>query len=89
MYHIMATKEPTPDTAQPDNAGKENAGTDASDAGTFETDISETGEDGTTVRQAEVSEQDLREVKPDSERSSQKDERSSQKESGKREGPGV
>ncbi|HDR9054122.1 TPA: hypothetical protein QDB02_001837 [Burkholderia vietnamiensis] len=31
---------------------------------TFETDISETGDDGTTVRQAEVREDDLSEVKP-------------------------
>lgn len=38
---------------------------------TFKTDISETGEDGTTVREAEVSEDDLTEVKPSSpERSS-------------------
>ncbi|KVE10095.1 MULTISPECIES: hypothetical protein [Burkholderia] len=33
---------------------------------TFETDISETGDDGTTVRQAEVREDDLSEVKPPS-----------------------
>ncbi|MEI6002346.1 hypothetical protein H3V53_36045 [Paraburkholderia bengalensis] len=33
---------------------------------TFETDISETGEDGTTVRQAEVREDDLSETKPPS-----------------------
>jgi hypothetical protein len=34
-----------------------------SGSGTFETDVSETGEDGTTVRQAEVRERDLSEVK--------------------------
>jgi hypothetical protein len=33
---------------------------------TFETDISETGDDGTTVRQAEVREDDLSETKPPS-----------------------
>ena len=33
---------------------------------TFETDISETDEDGTTVREAEVREDDLSEVKPSS-----------------------
>jgi len=33
---------------------------------TFSTDISETGEDGTTVREAEVREEDLSEVKPSS-----------------------
>lgn len=33
---------------------------------TFETDISETGDDGTSVRQAEVREDDLSEVKPPS-----------------------
>ncbi|HTH59043.1 MAG TPA: hypothetical protein VL689_02670 [Paraburkholderia sp.] len=33
---------------------------------TFKTDISETGEDGTTVREAEVREDDLSEVKPSS-----------------------
>jgi len=33
---------------------------------TFETDISETGDDGTTVREAEVREDDLSEVKPPS-----------------------
>ncbi|MBP0594066.1 hypothetical protein J8I87_31200 [Paraburkholderia sp. LEh10] len=33
---------------------------------TFETDISETGEDGTTVRQAEVRKDDLSETKPPS-----------------------
>jgi hypothetical protein len=33
---------------------------------TFETDISETGDDGTTVRQAEVHEDDLSETKPPS-----------------------
>jgi hypothetical protein len=31
--------------------------------GTFETDVSETGDDGTTVRQAEVNEDDVSEVK--------------------------
>jgi len=33
---------------------------------TFNTDISESGEDGTTVREAEVREKDLSEVKPSS-----------------------
>ena len=39
----------------------------AADSGeaTFETDVSETGDDGTTVRQAEVKESDLSEVKKD------------------------
>ncbi|HVE08363.1 MAG TPA: hypothetical protein VNE00_14015, partial [Paraburkholderia sp.] len=40
---------------------------------TFETDISETGEDGTTVRQAEVSEKDLAEVKRSSNGGGRKD----------------
>jgi hypothetical protein len=68
----MATKDQT-DAAQPDNADRDNAGKDAGGTGTFETDISETGEDGTTVRQAEVSEKDLGEVKPASDEGSRKD----------------
>ncbi|MFC0400404.1 hypothetical protein [Paraburkholderia rhizosphaerae] len=64
----MATKEQALGTTQQDNAGK-----DAGGGGTFETDISETGDDGTTVRQAEVSEQELQEVKPASEGGGQKE----------------
>jgi hypothetical protein len=49
---------------------KKPEGGDQNDS-TFTTDISETGEDGTTVREAEVREEDLSEVKPSSpERSS-------------------
>ncbi|WP_167334026.1 hypothetical protein [Paraburkholderia dilworthii] len=55
----MATKPNDPDdTAQSGAAGE-------SDEGTFETDVSETGDDGTTVRQAEVKKDDLSEVKKD------------------------
>ncbi|MEA3117151.1 MAG: hypothetical protein QOI13_421 [Paraburkholderia sp.] len=56
----MATKEQKPITKQPDDADKGQA----DQAGTFETDISESGDDGTTVRQAEVNEDDLSETKP-------------------------
>lgn len=38
---------------------------DQSGEGTFETDVSETDDEGTTVRQAEVKEDDLSEVKKD------------------------
>jgi hypothetical protein len=68
----MATKEQGASTAQPDQAGEDNSDEVGKDAGggggkgTFESDISETGEDGTTVRQAEVSEKELAEVKPSS-----------------------
>jgi hypothetical protein len=67
----MATKEHGPDAAPPDDSGKDNEGS-AGDTGTFETDISETGEDGTTVREAEVSEKDLAEVKPSSDEGDRK-----------------
>lgn len=43
--------------AQPDNA-------DANGDDTFTTDISETDDDGTTVREAEVKSDDLSETKP-------------------------
>jgi hypothetical protein len=56
----MATKEPEPITKQPDDLDKGKA----DQAGTFETDISESGDDGTTVRQAEVNEDDLSQTKP-------------------------
>jgi hypothetical protein len=48
--------------------GKPNdAGTAKSNEGeTFETDISETGDDGTSVRQAEVRKDDLTETRPPS-----------------------
>jgi hypothetical protein len=66
---IMATKEHGPGTAQPDNPDEDDTGNrdgavGQNGSGPFETDISETGEDGTTVRQAEVSDKDLAEVKP-------------------------
>ncbi|WP_198021329.1 hypothetical protein [Burkholderia sp. WSM2232] len=55
----MATKPNDPaESAQ-------NGSADESGEGTFETDVSETGDDGTTVRQAEVKESDLSEVKKD------------------------
>jgi hypothetical protein len=54
----MATKPNNQDdTAQ--------TGDDQSGEGTFETDVSETDDEGTTVRQAEVKEDDLSEVKKD------------------------
>jgi len=53
----MATKpNDQDDTAQ-------STGNDQSGEGTFETDVSETDDEGTTVRQAEVKEDDLSEVK--------------------------
>ncbi|CAB3676713.1 hypothetical protein [Paraburkholderia rhynchosiae] len=55
----MATKPKDPDDTM------QNEADDESNEGTFETDVSETGEDGTTVRQAEVKESDLSEVKKD------------------------
>ena len=55
----MATKpNDEDDTAQ-------STGNDQSGEGTFETDVSETADEGTTVRQAEVKEDDLSEVKKD------------------------
>jgi hypothetical protein len=55
----MATKpNDQDDTAQ-------STGNDQSEEGTFETDVSETDDEGTTVRQAEVKEDDLSEVKKD------------------------
>ncbi|PMS38309.1 hypothetical protein B0G57_101113 [Trinickia symbiotica] len=59
----MATDQKGPITKQPDNPDKDQA---ADDSETFETDISETGEDGTEVRQAEVRKDDLSETKPSS-----------------------
>ncbi|HEY2020210.1 hypothetical protein [Paraburkholderia sp.] len=56
----MTSKPQEPGTPQADKAEESGAGNE----GTFETDISETGEDGTTVRQAEVREGDLSETKP-------------------------
>jgi hypothetical protein len=56
--NAMATKPNNQDdTAQ--------TGDDQSGEGTFETDVSETDDEGTTVRQAEVKEDDLSEVKKD------------------------
>ena len=43
------------------------------DEQTFETDISETGDDGTTVRQAEVRKDDLSETNPPAEKKSSQD----------------
>jgi hypothetical protein len=61
---VMATREQG-NATQADGPDKKSADeTSPDEAGTFETDISETGEDGTTVRQAEVNEDDLKEVKP-------------------------
>ncbi|MDH6146947.1 MULTISPECIES: hypothetical protein [Paraburkholderia] len=54
----------TPKTADADESGVGNEGR-------FETDISETGEDGTSVRQAEVKEKDLSEVKPSQQKGGQ------------------
>jgi hypothetical protein len=54
----MATKPNDP------NESNESTQNDSGE-GPFETDVSETGEDGTTVRQAEVKESDLSEVKKD------------------------
>ncbi|QYD67054.1 hypothetical protein KZJ38_11585 [Paraburkholderia edwinii] len=68
----MATKEQGPNTGQPDDSSKNSEG-GTSSTGTFETDISETGEDGTTVRQSEVSEKDLTEAKPSSDEGGMKD----------------
>ncbi|WP_198017997.1 hypothetical protein [Burkholderia sp. WSM2230] len=55
----MATKPKDPAEST------QNEDADESGEGTFETDVSETGDDGTTVRQAEVKESDLSEVKKD------------------------
>jgi hypothetical protein len=55
----MATKPNDPDSSKQNQADEE------SGEETFETDVSETGDDGTTVRQAEVKESDLAEVKKD------------------------
>ncbi|ACC73899.1 hypothetical protein PPMP20_29845 [Paraburkholderia phymatum] len=56
----------TGQTRQQEGQGKPaDPGTTQSNEGeTFETDISETGDDGTTVRQAEVRKDDLSETKP-------------------------
>ncbi|MBY4693399.1 hypothetical protein K6W21_04740 [Burkholderia latens] len=54
-------QQPGKQTDEKKPAGKPDDG-----QSTFETDISETGDDGTTVRQAEVREDDLSEVKPPS-----------------------
>ncbi|WP_415914566.1 hypothetical protein [Paraburkholderia sp. J41] len=60
----MATHDDTTPSAQPDEVGKQQTpGSEADD--TFETDVSETGEDGTTVRPAEVREDDLSETRPE------------------------
>jgi len=53
----MSQHQPSPSN-KPKGAGQDDE--------TFTTDISETGEDGTTVREAEVREKDLSEVKPSS-----------------------
>ncbi|CAH2925600.1 MAG: FIG00454411: hypothetical protein [uncultured Paraburkholderia sp.] len=55
----MTTKPKGPDESTQNETGGE------SGERTFETDVSETGDDGTTVRQAEVKESDLSEVKKD------------------------
>ena len=55
----MTTEPKGPDESTQNEAGGE------SGERTFETDVSETGDDGTTVRQAEVKESDLSEVKND------------------------
>jgi hypothetical protein len=60
----MATQS-QPTQPQADNADQAGEG----DERTFETDISESGDDGTSVRQAEVKEDDLSEVKPDQQKS--------------------
>ncbi|APA89870.1 hypothetical protein BJG93_30930 (plasmid) [Paraburkholderia sprentiae WSM5005] len=63
----MASQQQQPNTPKTGNADESGAGNE----GTFETDISETGEDGTSVRQAEVKEKDLSEVKPSQEKGGQ------------------
>lgn len=68
----MGTKEQSSGSGQRDTSGNDDA-RDPAGTGTFETDISETGEDGTTVRQAEVSEKDLAEVKRSSNGGGRKD----------------
>ncbi|RKU01300.1 hypothetical protein C7H84_21795 [Burkholderia sp. Nafp2/4-1b] len=45
-------------------SGEKSGGKRDDEQSTFETDISESDEEGTTVRQAEVREDDLSEVKP-------------------------
>ncbi|MEX3896604.1 hypothetical protein FSB08_25740 [Paraburkholderia sp. JPY432] len=60
----MTTQQQQPKTPKPADA-------DTGNEGTFETDISESGEDGTSVRQAEVKEEDLSEVKPSQEKGGQ------------------
>jgi hypothetical protein len=63
----MATQQQQPNSPQTGKADGSGAGNE----GTFETDISETGDDGTTVRQAEVKKDDLSEVKPSQEKGGQ------------------
>lgn len=58
----MATHQQS-NTPQTDKADESGAGNE----GTFKTDVSETGDDGTTVRQAEVKKDDLAEAKPSGE----------------------
>ncbi|MCP3722950.1 hypothetical protein M3I53_07375 [Paraburkholderia sp. CNPSo 3272] len=56
--------------AQSPEGGNESAPNTGEDSKTFQTDISETDDEGTTVREAEVREDDLNETnkpKPDSE----------------------
>jgi hypothetical protein len=59
----MATQS-QPTRPQTDNAAQDGAGK----KGSFETDISETDDEGTSVRQAEVTGEDLSEVKPANEK---------------------
>ncbi|MBB5415308.1 hypothetical protein QF000_001162 [Paraburkholderia atlantica] len=60
----MTTQQQQPKTPKPADAGTGNEDT-------FETDISESGDDGTSVRQAEVKKEDLSEVKPSQEKGGQ------------------
>jgi hypothetical protein len=54
-----STQNGKPNPSQNGDQGEQTGGNE-----TFETDISETDDDGTTVRQAEVKADDLSEVKP-------------------------
>lgn len=54
----MAKQHPSDDNAVPQSPAQN----DATRGGTFKTDVSETDDEGTTVREAEVREDDLSEV---------------------------
>jgi len=58
MANQQSPDQPASNEQQPDTPASEQGKTE----GTFTTDVSETDEEGTTVRQAEVREGDLSEV---------------------------